>query len=281
MPGTPVAGPIVDVNNDGIADLVFSPPQGGSYFGTALGRGDGTFSILDQTTPLPLPGVGLPLMTGDFNGDGKVDTIAIQPGTYAGFEDPCDAAERMPNFSPTWEAATVDFKRWERPFLWESAHAVAGSPAISTPMESSISFFLMAKLCQALGLLFVPGNGDGTFGTPVPLSATQNNQYPGLLVGDLNNDGKLDFIWGDAVFLGNGDGTFKQIPLTIPASFCRRGREPPLSQISMGTVFWTPCPVRVPPFYAGNGDGTFQTTPFFTVPLSQNTFEAICSQRLT
>src|SRR6202042_3271400 len=90
-PGTPLAGPIVDVNNDGIADIVFSPPQGGAYFGTALGRGDGTFSILDQTTPLP--GVGYLLMTGDFNGDGKVDTIAIQPGTLAGFscEQPTNA----------------------------------------------------------------------------------------------------------------------------------------------------------------------------------------------
>ena len=37
------------------------------------------------------------------------------------------------------------------------------------------------------------------------------------LVGDLNNDKKLDFISGSVVFLGNGDGTFKQIPLTIPA----------------------------------------------------------------
>ena len=64
----------------------------------------------------------------------------------------------------------------------------------------------------------MPGNGDGTFGTPVPLNASQDNQSPSLLVGDLNNDKKLDFIWGDAVFLGNGDGTFKQIPLNIPAS---------------------------------------------------------------
>ena len=54
-PGTPVSGPVADVNNDGIADMVFLPPLGGNFFGTALGKGDGTFAILNQTTPLPAP----------------------------------------------------------------------------------------------------------------------------------------------------------------------------------------------------------------------------------
>ena len=62
----------------------------------------------------------------------------------------------------------------------------------------------------------MPGHGDGTFGAPINLNASRKRQIRALLVGDLNNDKKLDFIWGNAVFLGNGDGTFKQIPLTIP-----------------------------------------------------------------
>ena len=53
VPGTPVYGVFADVNNDGVSDILFTPPQGGSYFGTALGRGDGAFSVLDQLTPLP------------------------------------------------------------------------------------------------------------------------------------------------------------------------------------------------------------------------------------
>src|SRR6202041_2901013 len=69
-PGTPVSGVVADVNNDGIADIVFFPAAlGGSYFGAALGRGDGTFAILNQTTPLPAVLSGYFLMTGDFNGD--------------------------------------------------------------------------------------------------------------------------------------------------------------------------------------------------------------------
>jgi hypothetical protein len=61
--------------------MVFLPLQGGDYLGTALGRGDGSFAILNQTTPVPPAASGYVLMTGDFNGDGKTDMVAIQPGS--------------------------------------------------------------------------------------------------------------------------------------------------------------------------------------------------------
>ncbi len=64
----------------------------------------------------------------------------------------------------------------------------------------------------------MPGKGDGTFGTPVPFSQSSNLSVIGgvnILCADLNNDKKLDLIWNGAVYLGNGDGTFRQIPLGI------------------------------------------------------------------
>src|SRR5262249_3321561 len=53
--------------------------------------------------------------------------------------------------------------------------------------------------------LFV-GNGDGTFTTEPSTAPTE----PGILVADVNGDGKLDVVNfdGRTATLGNGDGTF-------------------------------------------------------------------------
>lgn len=262
VPGTPAYGAIADVNNDGIADLVFTPPQGGSYFGTALGRGDGAFSALDQLTPLPTTSTYYLLMTGDFNGDGKIDTVAIQPGTAG--QDPCaePANAQLLSYLGSGDGR---FQSAGAALPLGVGYAGAG---VTGDFNSDGKLDLIlpygAALCQE-GLLFVPGNGDGTFGTPVPLNVPPDAQNPGLLVGDLNNDKKLDFIWGDAVFLGNGDGTFKQIPLTIPS-----GAAIALADLNGdGILDAVSSPGTA--IYAGNGDGTFQTTPFYTVPLPQNT----------
>jgi hypothetical protein len=61
---------------------------------------------------------------------------------------------------------------------------------------------------QSLGILL--GHSDGTFDAPV-LYQSLNNPY-GVMVGDFNKDGKMDFVIRNpealALSLGNGDGTF-------------------------------------------------------------------------
>jgi hypothetical protein len=111
----------------------------------------------------------------------------------------------------------------------------------------------------------VPGNGDGTFGAPVNLNASQSSQNQILLAGDLNNDKKLDFIWGNAVFLGNGDGTFKQIPLSIAGSSGGTPIAVAIADLNGDGIVDAVSGPGVS-IYAGNGDGTFQTTPFFSEP---------------
>ncbi len=268
-PGTPVVGPVADVNNDGIADMVFTTSQTiGTSFGVALGRGDGTFSILDQAIPLPASDKYY-LMTGDFNGDGNIDTIAINPGSVG--DDVCVEPPNAQLISYLG-SGNGRFQAVGTPVALGVSYPGAG---VTGDFNSDGKLDLIlpygAGTVCGLGLVFVPGNGDGTFGTPVPLNVTQNNQYPGLLVGDLNNDKKLDFVWGNAVFLGNGDGTFRQIPLTVPVS---TGQFPALVALSDlngdGILDAVASPGTA--IYAGNGDGTFQTTPFYTVPLPQYTY---------
>jgi FG-GAP-like repeat len=71
---------------------------------------------------------------------------------------------------------------------------------------------------SGFNVLFLRGNGDGTFASPVTLAALPSPQQ--VVAGDFNNDGKLDFavvewintdtgpIWQFNTFLGHGDGTF-------------------------------------------------------------------------
>jgi hypothetical protein len=265
-PGTPVSGPVADVNNDGIADMIFLPAQGGNFFGTALGRGDGTFAILNQTTPLPAAQTGYLLMTGDFNGDGKTDAIAIQPGTVGPNATSCVSPDAQllsylgsgdGRFQATGTALAL---------------GVSGAGAgVTGDFNSDGNLdIILPYNCEPTGLLFLPGHGDGTFGTPINLNP-QGGGSSAPIVGDLNNDKKLDFIWGGVVFLGNGDGTFKQLPLTLPsgtgvAALADLNGDGILDVVSNGSAV-----------YAGNGDGTFQTTPFYTVPFPANTYPSSIS----
>ena len=68
-------------------------------------------------------------------------------------------------------------------------------------------------------LSLLKGNGDGTFQSPISITAGANPQS--IVVSDFNGDKKLDLAVGDArtgilnILLGNGDGTF-QSPNSIP-----------------------------------------------------------------
>jgi hypothetical protein len=84
--------------------------------------------------------------------------------------------------------------------------------AVSNFTSNTISVFL--------------NKGDGTFQNPIvsPVQITAIGLGP-IAVGDFNQDGKPDLVVGtiagsqaDIVLLGNGDGTFRQLP-PIPNSF--------------------------------------------------------------
>ena len=266
-PVAPFYGPTADVNNDGIADILFFPsqnPQAGpsNFFATALGRGDGTYSILNQTTTLPSAN-GYLLLTGDFNGDGKIDTLAIQPSySTSGSVGTCGPPDaQLFTYLGTGNGQFV--AKGTAVALGVGSVQLGG---ITGDFNSDGNLDLILPYgCgpNPNNILFLPGNGDGTFGTPVLLNSTQTLQYPGLLAGDLNNDKKLDFIYGNAVFLGNGDGTFKQIPLDPASSSASVIALADLNGDGILDAVYSPGTS----IYAGNGDGTFQTTPFYTVPL--------------
>src|SRR5207302_1297184 len=57
------------------------------------------------------------------------------------------------------------------------------------------------------------GNGDGSFGAPLPLGTGG----PVAVVVDVNGDTRPDLLTSTSVLLGNGDGSF-QAPLNFNAS---------------------------------------------------------------
>jgi hypothetical protein len=221
-----------------------------------LGNGDGTF----------LPATGLPvsvganpadLVSGDFNGDGKLD-LAVANSTD--------------------NTLTILVGNGDGTF----------SPVTSSPATGTTPFGLAAgdfngdgKLDLAVAnfdentVTILLGNGDGTFTSAPSPPATAG---PALVVGDFNGDGKLDLaVTGRGnstvtILLGNGDGTFAPISgccgtsveLThtqgmVEGDFNGDGKlDLAVAILNIETNF----PLDYVNILLGNGDGTFSTTDF-------------------
>ena len=186
-----------DFNRDGKLDLA----EGNSAV-LLLGRGDGTFQV-----PISY-GVPGPLAAGDLDGDGKPDlavrrtagAVSILLGNGDGtFQEPAEFSAATSNVMlPGGAVIIADFNGDGSPDL-----AVAGS--------------------TNGGLAILLGKGDGTFAQSFAVAGCGNScsgaaGYP-LGVGDFNGDGKPDIITSygfgqqrGAVLLGNGDGTFRELP---------------------------------------------------------------------
>jgi hypothetical protein len=165
---------VADLNRDGKQDLIC-----GAFI--LLGNGDGTFH--------PGPGVldGNPVLIADFNGDGNPDilltTVTGQLAVALGRGD----GTFVPDLAIS--AALIPQSILTGDFNGDGRMDILGESKSGTEIE------------------VLPGNGDGTFG-PVVTTAV-GGPGPVTAAADFNGDGKLDLVAGDAVFAGNGDGTFR------------------------------------------------------------------------
>jgi Bacterial Ig-like domain (group 3)/FG-GAP-like repeat len=248
-----------DLNGDGLTDVV---GIGASLnLVSALGRGDGTFSSTNTTAGSPLENVA----TGDFNRDGKTDVVASSGGAQGDgiiLSGPQDsslyfyAGNGNGTFQPRLPGVDLQTAGAEVPAVGD----FNGDNNLDVVLPYCLYFPESGS-----GLIFVPGKGNGGFGSPVLFSQQNTSVCQQVLVADLNNDKKLDLVWNGAVYLGNGDGTFQQTPLgltgtALAVADLNGDGIPDLFMGSLGAAAGT--------IYAGNGNGTFQPTPFYTLPLS-------------
>ncbi len=189
-----------DFNGDGNLDIAYQ-----AYFGfnsplgmaVTLGEGNGKFRhgwYEDQISVMPVN-----VLTGDFNGDGKLDLITgdgFVTFVYLGNGDGSFTLSQTFDVGADGIRLAGDFNgdgKLDLVFVY---------PSINFQSYSGIAIAL--------------GNGDGTFQDATLITTYTGGCAfgPDILVNDFNGDGNLDIAYCTStsigVMLGNGDGTFQQ-----------------------------------------------------------------------
>ena len=226
-----------DVNGDGKTDIiaVYNNSNGngdGIRIETMLSNGDGTYGApIDSVTPMS--GYLAPywqLTTGDVNGDGKTDVIALYNNSN-GSGDGARIVAMLSNGDGTFGPPIINISAltgYLAPYWRLTTGDVNG--------DGKTDVLALYNNSNGSGdgarVVAMLSNGDGTYAAPIiTISALTGYLAPywQLTTGDVNGDGKTDVLAlynnsngsGDGMrivaMLSNGDGTYRSPITTISA----------------------------------------------------------------
>ena len=182
-----------DLNGDGILDMVtadYGVSGSGSSVFVLFGKGDGTFAAgVSYATGGGPSCVAL----GDLNGDGVLDIVTTDYGTYT---------------------VSALIGRGDGSFGEKTSYATGAEPqsvALGDLNGDGVLDLVTADNWGNTLSVFI-GKGDGTFSATISYAAVSP---AAITLGDVNGDGVLDMVAANTsdstadVFIGNGDGTFR------------------------------------------------------------------------
>ncbi|MGB7169011.1 MAG: VCBS repeat-containing protein, partial [Acidobacteriaceae bacterium] len=203
----------VDVNNDGVPDIIEDDLSLPDQFSVMLAKGDGTFAAPKTiyTFGTQYQGVA-PMVAGDFNGDGKVDLVFAMAGSnqLAVFLGNGDGTFQAPKFE------TIALPSGEH---FGGAYIVAAD----FNHDGKLDLVTEANTNSAGAVDLIPGDGNGSFGAPQTIYTPPANSGIGSIgVGDFDGDTNADVAVGVSsdcdqggcsqqdvyVLYGNGDFGF-------------------------------------------------------------------------
>jgi hypothetical protein len=207
----------VDLNNDGVLDLVQDTVNQPNGFTVSIANGDGTFkapvfySVPDSATKTSTNPT--PIATGDFNNDGNADVVVQISGTnqievFLGKGDGTFQAPKTVSVS------------------LPSGYYLTSAPIVASDFnqDGNVDLVVVASSSGGADTVYVlEGNGEGSFSNPhgIYTDAIYNHLVDGIVAGDFDGDGKPDIALTDddsfqgsyfgtalVVLYGNGDFTF-------------------------------------------------------------------------